>query len=502
MLLFAQIDTAEFSPDLDVLIKIGKAINELKKVELLEERFLEIVLEFVPAQRGAILITDETLTQLQSVCVARGARDDAEPMRLSRTVCAQVIAEHVALLSNDVSHSHLSATESLLASRVSSLLCVPLNMSENKGLIYLDSADPAFRFKEDHLQQMTALSFLISAALANAESFEHLQEENTFLRTSLDIETSMVGESLTMREVYSVISKVAPTDSTVLIVGESGTGKELVAKAIRLNSSRREKPFTAINCAVLSETLLESELFGYEKGAFTGAMAQKKGKLELTDGGTLFLDEIGELAPNIQAKLLRVLQEREFERVGGSRPIKVDVRVIAATNRSLEEETVKGTFRRDLFFRLNVVKIKMPALRERRSDIPLLAQYFIRKHSEKCKRVVTGLSESARKLLIDHDWPGNVRELENVIERAIVLGSSADITVEDLPEDIVGCEIPNPTETAGFHQQLVVAKKRIVLEALEATDGNYTEAARNLGIHPNNLHRLIRTLGMKTETND
>lgn len=501
-LLLAQLDTAEFKPDLNPLVKIGKAIEELKTAELLQERLLEIILEFVPAQRGAILITDENLTQLQSVCVSRHDGENIEHMQLSRTVCRQVISEQCALLSNDLSASHLSATESLLGSQISSLLCIPMKIGGNEGLIYLDSTEVDFRFTESHLQQMTALSFLISAALANVESLESLRLENTLLRAGLDIETSMIGESPPIREVFRLISKVAPTDSTVLINGESGTGKELVARAIRLNSPRREKPYTAINCAVLSENLLESELFGYEKGAFTGATVQKKGKLELTDGGTLFLDEIGELAPNIQAKLLRVIQEREFERVGGTRPIKVDVRLIAATNRNLEEEVERKAFRRDLFYRLNVVKIKIPPLRERRSDIPLLAQYFIKKHGEKCNRMVTGLSERARNLLVNYGWQGNVRELENVIERAVVLGSTDDILAEDLPEEITECDIAETVEPTDFHQQLIEAKKRIVLDALEASDGNYTEAGRTLGIHPNNLHRLIRNLGIKVKSDD
>lgn len=234
---------------------------------------------------------------------------------------------------------------------------------------------------------------------------EWLESENRRLRAEINIEHNMVGESPRMREVYQFIAKVAPTESTVLIRGESGTGKELAARAIHLNSQRKDEPFVAINCAALTETLLESELFGHEKGAFTGAFSQKKGKLEMADGGTLFLDEIAELAPALQAKLLRVLQERQFERVGGTRSIRVDIRLIAATNRELEELEKGGAFRRDLYYRLNVVSITMPPLRARREDIPLLVNYFIARHSQRCRRHVSAMSEEARGFLLQYDWP-------------------------------------------------------------------------------------------------
>ena len=290
--------------------------------------------------------------------------------------------------------------------------------------------------------------------------------------------------------------KIAPSDSTVLIAGASGTGKELVARAIHRASARAGKPFAAINCAAITETLLESELFGHEKGAFTGAYAQKKGKLEEADG-TVFLDEIGELALPLQAKLLRVLQERELERVGGTRPIKIDVRIVAATNRHLEEEIRRGRFRQDLFYRLNVVAATMPELRERREDVPLLAAHFLRKHAKKCARRITGFSAEALSALTAHDWPGNVRELENVIERAIVLGTTEQILPDDLPEPIVeGGAEPSSTGTR-FHETIREIKKQLVTRALEQSAGSYIEAAKRLGLHPNNLHRLMRTLKLK-----
>jgi Nif-specific regulatory protein len=241
---------------------------------------------------------------------------------------------------------------------------------------------------------------------------------------------------------------------------------------------------------------LESELFGHEKGAFTGAVSQKKGKMEAAEGGTLFLDEVSELAPSLQAKLLRVLQEREFERVGGTHPIKLDIRLIAATNRLLLEAVQGGTFRKDLYYRLNVVAVSMPPLRERREDIPALTDHFIAKASRKCKARVKPLSAEARSYLINYDWPGNVRELENAIERALVLGSTESILPDDLPEALL--EVGSPTESsAKYHSGIREVKKQLVLQALQQADSNYIEAAKALGMHPNSLLRLIRTLDLK-----
>jgi transcriptional regulator with PAS, ATPase and Fis domain len=282
-------------------------------------------------------------------------------------------------------------------------------------------------------------------------------------------------------------------------LGASGTGKEVAARAIHRLSARSMKPFVAINCAAITETLLESEFFGHEKGAFTGAYAAKKGKLEEADGGTVFLDEVGELALPLQAKLLRVLQEREFERVGGTRSIRVDVRVVAATNRPLENEVKQGRFREDLYYRLNVVALTMPALRERREDIRLLATFFLQKHAQRCKRHIRGFSDDVMACLEAYDWPGNVRELENVIERSVVLGTTDQILLDDLPESIVESGAEASPGRTKFHETIREIKKQLVIKALEQSEGNYGEAARQLGLHPNNLHRLAKTLNLKSK---
>ncbi|MGA6980969.1 MAG: sigma 54-interacting transcriptional regulator, partial [Candidatus Sulfotelmatobacter sp.] len=277
----------------------------------------------------------------------------------------------------------------------------------------------------------------------------------------------------------------------------SGTGKELVARALHRNSPRAAKPFVAINCAAIPETLLESDLFGHERGAFTGAAGLKKGRLEVADTGVVFLDEIGELAPALQVKLLRVLQEREFERVGGNHLIKVDIRLIAATNSKLEKAVQEGEFRQDLYYRLKVLNVTMPALRERRDDIPLLARHFIQKHAKHCKVMPRPISREALSLLVNYDWPGNVRELENAIERALVLGSSEMILPEDLPESLLERSPAPEMIEAKYHAAVKELKKQLILDAIEQTHGSYVEAARTLGVHPNYLHRLIRNLELK-----
>jgi len=304
----------------------------------------------------------------------------------------------------------------------------------------------------------------------------------------------MVGDTPAMRDVYDCIRKVAGSDCTVLIRGETGTGKELAARAVHDNSARARRPFVAINCAALTEPLLESELFGHEKGAFTGALALKKGRLESADGGTLFLDEVGDLAPSLQAKLLRALQHREFERVGGTRTIKVDVRVIAATNLDLEAAVAAGRFRQDLWYRLNVVSLTMPPLRDRRGDIPRLAAHFAAKYARGRR---AELSRDAVDALCAYDWPGNVRELENAVERAVVLGSSERIMVGDLPQSITGHAAGSVSPDAPFHRGVMDTKRKLVLDAIDRTGGNYTAAARLLGINPTYLHRLLKNLGLR-----
>lgn len=302
------------------------------------------------------------------------------------------------------------------------------------------------------------------------------------------------GKSLKMKGAIETAKKAAASKSTVLLLGESGTGKEVFARAIHQWSERKGETFIAINCVGLGKELLESELFGHEKGAFTGAHQLKKGKIELAHGGTVFLDEIGDMSAELQTKLLRFLQEREFERVGGTQPISVDVRVIAATSRDLSSAMKEGRFREDLYFRLNVIPISLPPLRERTEDIPVLAQYFVRRFAAETKKIFSGITAEAEAKLVAYPWPGNVRELANVIERAAVLGDGPEITGEDLPLRIAASEIENRAEELSYRHAVDSARAEVIKKALAHSSGNRAAAARILGMHKTHLLNLIKSL--------
>ncbi len=485
--------------DLNALASLSRVVTSLRDLPGLKDQILKAVVEVIPAGRAALLLAlpDSDAWEQRSWDRRFGMGAD---FPASRTIVNRVFSEGVAILSNDVPHEEdFQGVDSLVISNTRSVLAVPLQAFGNRlGVLYLD-AESGADFDQGHLQLVTAFGNVAALGIENVRHFEWLEGENRRLNEELDVEHNMIGESAAVAGVVQFIKRVAPSDSTVLIWGESGTGKELVARAIHRNSTRAQKAFVAINCAALTETLLESELFGHEKGAFTGAVVQKRGKLEAADGGSVFLDEIGEMAPSLQAKLLRVLQEREFERVGGNKTIHVDIRVIAATNRDLKEMSKMGTFRQDLYYRLNVVSIRTPALRERKEDIPLLASYFVRKHSERVKRKVSGISPKAHRLLASYDWPGNVRELENAIERAVVLGVSDIVLPEDLPELMVEGPVDDGGGGALLEGVVRYAKRRAVEASLEQTGGNQTEAAKLLGVHPVHLSRLVKSLDVKTK---
>ena len=469
---------------LQVLLRISQAVQGAQSVESLQQHVLDVLLEAIPAVVGVIV-----LNQLPSTFAVH-RKGGSAAVHLPADAVQQILQGRAGLRSQESDGSWLVA--------------VPLLFQEQvEGLLYL-KADVVL--DDGHLELAAAVGVIAGMAIHNLLRWESLRAENERLQASVHASHDMIGSSAAMAKVYRFVAQAAPTDSTVLIGGESGTGKELVARALHRNSPRAAKAFVAINCAALTESLLEDEMFGHERGAFTGAIAQKKGKFESADGGTLFLDEVGELAPALQAKLLRVLQERDFERVGGTRPIQVDVRIIAATNRDLQAAVKEQGFRQDLFFRLNVLSVVLPALRERREDIALLAGHFVRKLSQKTKRRVNGLSPAAVAALRKYDWPGNVRELENAVERAVVLGSSDVLLPEDLPESVLeasdaawdlSADQPAELKLGDFQQNVNEAKRRAVREALDRAGGVYTEAAKLLGVHPNYLHRLVKNLGLR-----
>jgi two-component system response regulator AtoC len=327
----------------------------------------------------------------------------------------------------------------------------------------------------------------------NLAEHQELVEENLSLRQRLEDRyrfENIIAKSSKMQRVIEVIKIVAKSNATVLITGESGTGKELVARAIHSQSHRRNKPFVAVSCAALPESLLESELFGHEKGSFTGAYARKKGKFEFANGGTLFLDEVGEMSANIQVHLLRVLEEKEFTRVGGNEPSRVDVRVISATNKDLRKAIEKQEFREDLYYRLNVVNIELPPLRERKEDIPLLAEHFLYKFAIENQKEITGFSPEAMEFVLDYDWPGNVRELENAIERAVILAKDSIITIGDLPQENL-----SPAYSTTPRKNLKEVERGHIWNVLRETGDNYSEAARILGISRMTLYNKAKEYG-------
>jgi Nif-specific regulatory protein len=463
----------------------------------LERHLLEFIFEAIPASRGAILLYDEDLSEpsLLSLGTAEAASEESAPQRpvvINRTLVRRVTEDRCGLI---VQNPEADQSAGGGAGNSAALLLAPLLIREQVcGIVYLEGA----AFHEPHLQLLVAIVQIASMALENAFHLDWLETENERLESELHPDHHMIGDSPRLRELQRNIVRAAQTNSTVLIVGETGTGKELVARAMHQNSPRAGQPFMAVNCAALAETLLESELFGHEKGAFTGAFAQKKGRLEAAAGGTVFLDEIGEMPLQLQVKLLRVLQERQVERVGGTQPIKLDIRLIAATNRNLEEEVRAGRFRQDLYFRLNVVTLKTPPLRERQSDIPMLAIHFASKFGAQCGRRIGGISPEAEASLLRYDWPGNIRELENAVERAVVLGSSDIIQLEDLPESI--WEIARPADgvrAPGLQDAVDRAKREAIAQAFQQAKNDHAGAAKLLGVHPNYLYRLMRNLGMR-----
>ncbi len=498
----AQVRLDRTERDLSTLIAIATHISSIHSLDSLQWQLLGMIFDVLPADRGAFLLCSKPGDEFTSVAWNR-YDGPAEPVVVSRTLTAQVIRTHKPVIAANIAlDEHLRGITSLKSVKVVSVLVVPLLVDNAVlGLIYLDTVRPAVTFDDSHLELLTAIAGICTLALQNVRQIEDLEGENRRLRDELKITHNLMGDSPRMIQVYKAIAKVAATESTVLLQGESGTGKELAARAIHDNSPRAARPFVAINCAAVTETLLESELFGHEKGSFTGALAQKKGLLEIANGGTAFLDEVSELALPLQAKLLRVLQERELMRVGGNTPVKIDVRIIAATNRDLAEFAKSGRFRQDLFYRLNVVAINLPPLRERAGDAILLAEHFCGVYSEKCKRHVRGLSKEARESIAIYGWPGNVRELQNAIERAIVLGSTEWILPEDLPEAVLEAQPSSTNSGSGsglnYHEELTRVKKELILTALERAGGSFTEAAKILGVHPNYLHRLIRNLDLR-----
>jgi Nif-specific regulatory protein len=386
--------------------------------------------------------------------------------------------------------------DTLTGFKTTSILAVPLlDRDRVLGVIEVLNSKKPGGFNQGDVELLSAFAAHASVALRNAQHVSSIMEETAYFRDALeDRYRTLVGESTVMHDVLATARKAAGSPATILLLGESGVGKEILARSIHAWSPRAGKPFRAVNCAALSEHLLESELFGHEKGSFTGAQQQKKGLFELAHGGTVFLDEIGEMRPDLQAKLLRVLQDHEFVRVGGTHSIRVDIRVIAATNQDLTAAVRARRFRKDLFYRLNVVTITIPPLRERAEDIAPLANLFLSRYCKELMLTPKKFSSEALAALRRHDWPGNVRELENVIERAVVLTSDAAIKAEDIAFDAAACESEpdDPSTEIAFHTAIEMHKRAVIEQAIRQAGGSKSKAALALKLQPTYLSRLCK----------
>jgi Nif-specific regulatory protein len=461
------------------------------------------------AVRGAIALVDEATREVQVRAGIGLSREGLSTRyRLGEGVTGEVAATGepivVPQISRDARFLHRAAGRRERRGGEFSFVCVPILLHRRPvGTLSVELPHKPDRQFERLLKFLRVVASMISQAvrihrLLEAER-QRLVSENAQLRQELQQRydfSNMVGASGPMRQMYEEMARVAGTGTTVLVRGESGTGKELIAQAIHYHSSRAKRPFIKVNCAALPETLVESELFGHERGAFTGAESRKKGRFELANGGTLFLDEIGELSPAIQVKLLRVLQEREFERVGGTEPVRVDVRVIAATNRNLEKALAEGTFREDLYYRLNVFPIFIPPLRERKADVLPLADHFVEKYAREHGKTIKRISTPAIDLLACYHWPGNVRELENTIERAVLLADGEVIHGHHLPPTLQTAEATGTVVSTSLGGAVATFERSLIEDALKTTRGNRSKAARLLNTTERVINYKVKKYGI------
>jgi Nif-specific regulatory protein len=489
------------SRDLSLLYRLALDMCSCTTYEELARAVLDGLLEAVPAEVGAILTMKEG-RELE--VTAHRHRDPSIKTytRVSEFVTNEVLRGREAILAEDVARDrYLRNRESLTGIGATSLICAPVIFGEKLlGLIHLYCTDPHKAMTGEDLEFTVAVAKQLGTVAHQLQRQSVLSAENRSLRDQLKIESELVGASAAIKSIEHQIGRVAGTNATVLIRGESGVGKELVARAIHYSSLRREGPFICLNCAALTETLLESELFGHEKGSFTGATEKKIGKFEASHRGTIFLDEIGEMNPGTQAKLLRILEGHPFERVGGNTPIRVDVRVVSATNQPLEQNLKEGTFRPDLFFRLQVVEIVVPPLRDRLDDVPALVLHFLERFVRETGRKIRGFTPAAMAKMQAYHWPGNVRELRNVVERAVALGNgpmldTPDIWLSSVEAGVRGAAASQPAAYEPIPVEEI--EKRHILKTLEYTDWNKTQAAAILKIERSTLDRKIKAYDLK-----
>jgi Nif-specific regulatory protein len=470
----------EIQNRLNTLLKISTELNSLHDPEGVLNRVMDLAIETLLAERGYIIMTNNN--RGKDVVIARKFNEDMvkDHLSISNSVVNNVISSGESLLIYDaVEDNRFKNADSVQLHGIHSMACVPLKNDKSViGAIYVDNRKNVGKFNKESLEFLEIFAQQAMVALDNSEIIKSLREENKILKTSSETQNQypkIIGTSPKIQEIFDIIDRVSRSEATILIEGESGTGKELVAQAIHSQSLRREFQFIPIYCGSLSENLLESELFGHRKGAFTGAIENKPGLFEEADNGTIFLDEIADISKNIQTKLLRVLQNGELKRVGDTKSINVNVRIIAATNKDLWNSVTEDEFREDLYYRLNVISLRLPALRERVEDIEMLAAHFLRLYSDKNKKYIKGINKKAMQQLKSYKWPGNIRELENTIERSVIMTKSTEIGPEDLKLHSRG---------AGFSNEMKLKdiEKEIVLRTLRECNGNRTKTAHILGV--------------------
>lgn len=468
----------------EALYEITRSINSILEPVVLLEKILETTMAHLNAERGSVLLVDEAKERGFSVVAAKnfGSERSTDQFAASSSVIQQVLSTGSPILTFDaLSDERFESSTSIVAQKILSIICIPLRSNDRvSGAVYLDSSVSRKAFTEESLKFLAVFGHLAAIAIENAQRYSSLRAENERLRNEVDVTrlfTTMVGKSEAWKRVQGITKRVLDVDVAVLITGESGTGKELVARAIHDGGLRRGKPFVTVNCSAIPEQLMESELFGYMRGAFTGASADKKGLVEVAQGGTLFLDEVADLPLQLQPKILRLLQEKEYRRVGDTKNRTANIRILAATNRDMREEVRSGRLREDLYFRLNVVEIHLPPLRERKEDIPLLAAYFVRRAADAYKRPVEGIHPDAMQTLLANQWSGNVREFQNIIERAVVLCGGNQLTKEDFMFDASDRAAiqRRATTLAEFERQIIEA-------TLTEMGGNRTRTAEKLGV--------------------
>jgi len=496
----------EANRKLKTLHDVSDAIHETFDLRKLMHKILELVLDIFQAERSVIFLYDEADGKLRPAA-ARNRQRTTVRLAVSQTVVDYVAARMRSVISADaLSDPRFEPSESIAMQNINSVMCVPLtSKGKSQGVLYVDNRGRAERFEQDHLRLLTIIARQAATAIDNARSYSDLHREREELKRQVSEKYTIIGESQALGNVLEQVEQVAHGDTTVLISGETGVGKELIARAIHEASVRSGGPFTIVNCASIPESLLESELFGHEKGAFTGADRRRIGKFELANRGTLFLDEIAEISPAIQTKLLRAVEQKEFDRVGGTRPVTVDVRIVAATNRNIEKMVSEGKFREDLYYRLAVVLLHVPPLRERREDIPMLAEHCLDILAREIGRPQPVIGGAALDLMTKYDWPGNIRELKNAMERAILLGHSGVIEPDDLPPNIaaggVGLAAPSgetgeaPPSLLPLAPAVQAMERRGIREALKLANGVKSRAAELLGISRPTLDKKLREYG-------